>query len=129
MAFDICKLTEYWLFAPLKSVGYRHADLWCQNFPDLECLCFAYTETDNVLNEQSSTRGIRIRQHVIFIAKNTVTRSNVMSTGQSSRVFQGLKELKDLHQPSLSSMKSAMETITQNKTSRKRKRDEMSDSY
>ena len=129
MAFDICKLTEYWLFAPLKSVGYWHADLWCQNFPDLECLCFAYTETDNVLNEQSSTRGIRIRQHVIFIAKNTVTRSNVMSTGQSSRVFQGLKELKDLHQPSLSSMKSAMETITQNKTCRKRKRDEMSDSY
>ena len=49
MAFDICKLTEYWLFAPLKSVGYWHADLWCQNFP-LECLCFAYTETDNVLN-------------------------------------------------------------------------------
>ena len=63
----------------------------------------------------------------IFV-KNTVTRSNVMSTGRSSHVLQGLKELRDLHQPLLSSMRPAMETITQNKTSRKRKRDEMSDS-
>ena len=37
-AFASCKLTEYWLFAPLKSVGYWHADLWRQNFL-LECLC------------------------------------------------------------------------------------------
>ena len=124
MAFDICKLTEYWLFAPLKSVGYWHADLWRQNFL-LECLSVHWNRKCPELTEFNKGH----KNTVKFIAKNTVTRSNVMSTGQSFHVFQGLKELKDLHQPSLSSMKSAMETITQNKTSRKRKRDEMSDSY
>ena len=112
------------------------------------------TGADNVLNSQSSTRdgnkiseikgktvttGKAVDKNTAAcknIASNTVTRSSVhMSTGQSCHVLQGLKELKDLHQPSLSSindmistMKSAMETITQNKTFRKRKRDEMSDS-
>ena len=106
------------------------------------------TGADNVLNSQSSTRdgnkiseitGKAVDKNTAAcknIASNTVTRSSVhMSTGQSCHVLQGLKELKDLHQLSLSSMndmistlKSAMETITQNKTFRKRKRDEMSDS-
>ena len=113
------------------------------------------TGADNVLNSQSSTRdgnkiseikgktvtsGKAVDKNTAAcknIASNTVTRSSVMSTGQSCHVLHvfGLKELKDLHQPSLSSMndmistmKSAMETITQNKTFRKRKRDEMSDS-
>ena len=101
---------------------------------------------DNVLNSQSTTRDGKkipeLKGETVATekavsrntaaskstAKKTVTRSSVMSTGQSSHVLQGLKELRDLHQPLLSSMRPAMETITQNKTSRKRKRDEMSDS-
>ena len=96
------------------------------------------TGADNVLNSQSSTRdgnkiseikgktvtsGKAVDKNTAAcknIASNTVTRSSVMSTGQSCHVLHvfGLKELKDLHQPSLSSMndmistmKSAMETI------------------
>ena len=94
-------------------------------------------DTDNVLNSQSTTRDGKkipeLKGETVATekavsrntaaskstAKNTVTRSSVMSTGQSSHVLQGLKELKDLQQQSpssmndmISTMKSAMETFT-----------------
>ena len=63
--------------------------------------------------------SVGIRQRVKVLLKKTVTRSSVMSTGQSSHVLQGLKDLKDLQQQSpssmndmISTMKSAMETFT-----------------
>ena len=92
---------------------------------------------DNVLNSQSTTRDGKkipeLKGETVATekavsrntaaskstAKKTVTRSSVMSTGQSSHVLQGLKDLKDLQQQSpssmndmISTMKSAMETFT-----------------
>ena len=66
--------------------------------------------------------------------KPTTNRSgNSTAKGQSTDVLKGLNELKDLQRQSLSSMNqmistmtSAVETFTQARTSRKRKRDEMS---
>ena len=68
--------------------------------------------------------------------KTTTNRSaNSTAKGQSTDVLKGLNELKDLQRQSLSSMNqmistmtSAVETFTQARTSRKRKRDEMSES-
>ena len=68
--------------------------------------------------------------------KTTTNRSaNSTNKGQSTDVLKGLNELKDLQRQSLSSMNqmistmtSAVETFTQARTSRKRKRDEMSES-
>jgi len=70
-------------------------------------------------------------------AKAPVKRTSCTKTGaeHQHQVIQGLNELKDLQQQSLDSMNhmissvaSAVQVITQSKTSRKRKRDEMSDS-
>ena len=70
-------------------------------------------------------------------AKAPVKRTSCTKTGAEDQhqVIQGLNELKDLQQQSLDSMNrmissvtSAVQVITQTKTSRKRKRDEMSDS-
>ena len=68
--------------------------------------------------------------------KTTINRSaNSTAKGQSTDVLKGLNELKDLQRQSLSSMNqmistmtSAAETFTQARTSRERKRDEMSES-
>ncbi|KAK2555903.1 hypothetical protein P5673_022165, partial [Acropora cervicornis] len=68
--------------------------------------------------------------------KTTTNRSaNSTAKGQSTDVLKSLNELKDLQRQSLSSMNqmiltltSAVKTFTQARTSRKRKRDEMSES-
>ena len=76
------------------------------------------------------------RKKLTSTVRTTTNRSaNSTAKGQSIDVLKGLNKLKDLEQQSLSSMNqmistmtSAVETFTQARTSRKRKRDEMSES-
>ena len=53
---------------------------------------------------------------------------NSIAKDQSTDVLKGLNELKDLMNQMISTMTSAVERLTQARTSRKRKRDEMSES-
>ena len=91
---------------------------------------------DNVQTLDSGKSVSRKKLTSETTMKTTTNRSaNSTAKGQSTDVLKGLNELKDLQRQSLSSMNqmistmtSAVETFTQARTSRKRKRDEMSES-
>ena len=91
---------------------------------------------DNVQTLDSGKSVSRKKLTSETTMKTTTNRSaNSTAKGQSTDVLKGLNQLKDLQRQSLSSMNqmistmtSAVETFTQARTSRKRKRDEMSES-
>ena len=91
---------------------------------------------DNTLPIESGKSVSRKKSTSETTVKTTTNQSaNATAKGQSKDVLKGLNELKDLQRQSLSSMNqmistmtSAVETFTQARTSRKRKRDEMSES-
>ena len=91
---------------------------------------------DNIQTLDSGKSVSRKKLTSETTTKTTTNRSaNSTAKGQSTDVLKGLNELKDLQRQSLSSMNqmismvtSAVETFTQVRTSRKRKRDEMSES-
>ena len=91
---------------------------------------------DNIQTLDSGKSVSRKKLKTESTIKTTTNRSaNSTAKGQSTDVLKGLNELKDLQRQSLSSMNqmistmtSAVETFTQARTSRKRKRDEMSES-
>ena len=91
---------------------------------------------DNIQTIDSGKPVRRKRLTSETTAKTTPNRSaSSTAKGQWEDVLKGLNELKDLQRQSLSSMNqmistmtSAVETFTQVRTSRKRKRDEMSGS-
>ena len=91
---------------------------------------------DNIQTIDSGKSVSRKKSTSETTVKTTTNRSaNSTAKGQSTDVLKGLNELKDFQRQSLSSMNqmistmtSAVETFTQARTSRKRKRDEMSES-
>ena len=91
---------------------------------------------DNIQTTDSGKSVSRKKSTSETTAKTTTNRTaSSTAKGQSADVLKGLNELKDLQRQSLSSMNqmistmtSAVETFTQVRTSRKRKRDEMSES-
>ena len=91
---------------------------------------------DNIQTINSGKSVSRKKLTSETTVKTTTNRSaNSSAKGQSTDALTGLNELKDLQRQSLSSMNqmistmtSAAETFTQARTSRKRKRDEMSES-
>ena len=102
-------------------------DISTGDFSDLDSQTYARDKTQPIENGKSVSRKKSTSETTV---KTTTNRS-----ANSTAVLKGLNELKDLQRQSLSSMNqmistmtSAVETFTQARTSRKRKRDEMSES-
>ena len=103
---------------------------------DFSVLDLQTSARDNTQTKESGKSVSRKKSTSETTVKTTTNRSaNSTVKGQSTDVLKGLNELKDLQRQSLSSMNqmistmtSAVETFTQARTSRKRKRDEMSES-
>ena len=86
-------------------------------------------------NIQTLDSGKSVSRKNLTMKPTTNRSANSTAKGQSTDVLKGLNELKDLQRQSLSwmnqmrsTMTSAVETFTHVRTSRKRKRDEMSES-
>ena len=110
----------------------RNIDISTGDFSVLDSQTSVRDNTQPIESGKSVSRKKSTSETTV---KTTTNRSaNSTAIGQSTDVLKGLNELKDLQRQSLSSMNqmistmtSAVETFTQARTSRKRKRDEMSE--